>query len=138
MIDNNMDQYKLNTIKTSTPEELTMMLYNGLVKFIMQAQNNTEKKEIEKAHISIIRAQDIITEFKVTLDMKYPVSESMYLLYDYMYQRLVIADVRKDTEILQEVLGLAKEFRDTWAQAMKIAKNSPKQAPQTMAAVSGK
>lgn len=124
-----MDQYKANTINTSTPEELTLMLYNGLVKFLMQAMNNVEKKEVEKAHTCIVKAQNIITEFKVTLDMKYPVSETMYLLYDYMNQRLITADIKKDNEILEEVLNLAKEFRDTWAQAMKLAKHSaPKQA----------
>ncbi|HHV96001.1 MAG TPA: flagellar export chaperone FliS [Clostridiaceae bacterium] len=116
------NQYKENTIFTSTPEELTLMLYNGLVKFIMQAQLAIEEKQFEKANSSIIRAQDIVFELQNTLDHKYEISKSLALLYDYMHRRLVDANLSKDKDILEEVLGYATELRDTWAQAMKIAK----------------
>lgn len=116
-------QYKENSIFTASPEELTLMLYNGLVKFIMQAQASIDENNIERANNSIIRAQDIIAEFQATLDKKYEISKSLMLLYDYMYRRLLEANIKKDKLILEEVLGLAKELRDTWAQAMKLAKN---------------
>lgn len=123
MVSNNgYNQYKQNSINTATPEELTLMLYNGLVKFIMQAQTGIEEKNLEKANNSIIRSQDIIREFQVTLNMKYEVAHSLALIYDYMYRRLVEANIKKDRELLEEVLGFAKELRDTWAQAMKLAK----------------
>jgi flagellar protein FliS len=122
------DQYKQNSIYTSTPEELTLMLYNGLIKFIMQAQSSIAEKDIEKASNSIIRAQDIVQHFRTTLDMQYEVALSMDALYEYMHRRLIEANLKKDPEILSEVLGFAKEFRDTWAQAMKLAKQ-----PQTPA-----
>lgn len=124
-------QYKESSIFTASPEELTLMLYNGLVRFIMQAQNAIDNKEISKVHESILRAQDIIREFQATLDMKYEISKSLMLIYDYMYRRLLDANIKKDKEILEEVLGFAKELRDTWSQAMKIAKqntNPPQQA----------
>lgn len=116
------NQYKENSIFTSTPEELTLMLYNGLVKFIMQAQMAIEEKQIEKTNNSILRAQDIITELQSTLDTKYEVSKGLTLLYDYMNRRLIDANISKDIKVLDEVLGYATELRDTWAQAMKIAK----------------
>ena len=116
------NQYKENTIFTSTPEELTLMLYNGLVKFIMQAQLAIEEKQFDKANNSIIRAQDIILELQSTLDTKYEISNSLALLYDYMNRRLIDANINKDNKILDEVLGYATELRDTWSQAMKIAK----------------
>jgi len=119
-------QYKENAVFTSSPEELTLMLYNGLVKFIMQAQKAIEENDIEKANSSIIRAQDIVNEFRMTLDMKYEVSKNLRLLYDYMYERLIKANIKKDNEILEEVLNMAKELRDTWAEAMKRAKKSSK------------
>lgn len=123
MVSNNgYNQYKQNSINTATPEELTLMLYNGLVKFIMQAQTGIEEKNLEKANNSIIRSQDIIREFQVTLNMKYEVAHSLALIYDYMYRRLVEANIKKDRDILEEILGFAKELRDTWAQAMKLAK----------------
>lgn len=123
MLNNGYNQYKANSINTATPEELTLMLYNGLVKFIMQAQVAIDAKNIEKANGGIIKAQAILKEFQATLDMNYDVSEGLNSLYDYMYRRLVEANLKKDKEILEEVLGFAKELRDTWAQAMKLAKH---------------
>ena len=117
------DQYKQNSIYTSTPEELTLMLYNGLIKFVMQAQSGIAEMDIEKASNSIVHAQDIVVHFRNTLDMKYEVSQGLDALYEYMYRRLVEANIKKDQEILAEILGMAKELRDTWAQAMKIAKH---------------
>lgn len=120
---NGYNQYKANSINTATPEELTLMLYNGLVKFLMQAQTAIEIKSIEKSNNSILRSQAIIKEFQATLDLNYEVSQGLDSLYDYMYRRLVEANIKKDRDIVEEVLGYAKELRDTWAQAMKIAKH---------------
>ncbi|MCX7920753.1 MAG: flagellar export chaperone FliS [Clostridia bacterium] len=125
------EQYKESSVLTASPEELTLMLYNGLVKFIMKAQQGLDEKNLEKVSNSIIRAQDIIVEFRTTLDMKYEISKNLELIYDYMHRQLIDANLKKDKEILEEVLGLAKELRDTWAQAMKIAKQQPR--PQQVA-----
>jgi len=115
-------QYKENSVFTSSPEELTLMLYNGLIKFIMQAQKLLEENDISNAHTKIVKAQDIIRELRSTLNMKYELSNGIAQLYDYMYKRLVEANIKKDIEILDEILGFSKEFRDTWSQAMKIAR----------------
>lgn len=124
------NQYKQNSVFTSTPEELTLMLYNGLVKFIMQSQAALDEKDMEKANNSIIRAQDILKNFQATLDMKYEVSETLDLLYDFMYRHLVEANLKKDKAMLEDILGLAKELRDTWQQAMKLAKQRNPPAEQ--------
>ncbi|MCR4435051.1 MAG: flagellar export chaperone FliS [Clostridiales bacterium] len=116
------NQYKENSIFTASPEELTLMLYNGLVKFIMQAQQAVDEGNMENANESIIRAEDILREFQSTLDMKYEVSNNLMLLYDYMYRRLMEANVKKDRAILDEVLDFSRELRDAWTQAMKTAK----------------
>jgi len=116
------NQYKENSILTSTPEELTLMLYNGIVKFLMQAQAAIDENNVEKAHNSLMRAQDIIYELQSTLDMQYEISKQLSQLYDYMNRRIMEANIRKDKDILGEVLSFAKELRETWAQAMKIAK----------------
>lgn len=114
--------YQTNSISTSKPEELTLMLYNGLIRFIMQARKAIEDREYEKAHHNIVRAQDIIIEFQSTLDMQYEISHNLMALYDYMHRRLVEANIKKDQVILDEVLRFATELRDTWSQAMKLAK----------------
>ncbi len=119
---NGYETYRQNSIFTASPEELTLMLYNGLIKFIMLAQKSIEEKDIQRAHESIIRAEDILMEFKATLDMQYELSNGLALLYDYMLDRLFDANMRKDAEILEEVLHFAKDLRDTWAQAIKLAK----------------
>ena len=85
---------------------------------------------IEKASKSIIKAQDIISEFRCTLDMKYDISHQLELLYDYMYRRLLDANIKKDSAIVEEVLGFAKELRDTWEQAMKIARQQNSRTAQ--------
>lgn len=120
------NQYRENTVYTSSPEELTLMLYNGLVRFILQAQLAIDEKNMEKAHNSITRAEDIVLHFQATLDMKYEISQGLNLIYDYMYRRLTDANIKKDKLVLEEVLSLAKELRDTWAQAMKLAKQPQK------------
>lgn len=125
-LNNAYNQYKENSVYTARPEELTLMLYNGMVKFTMQAQLALKEKKLDKANNSIIKAQDIIYELQSTLNRKYEISQSLWMIYDYMLRRLTDANVKKSTEILEEVLGFAKELRDVWEQAMKIAKHHNK------------
>lgn len=117
-------QYKENSIYTMSPEELTLMLYNGLIKFLMKAETGLLEKNIEMSNTNLIRAQDIINEFIATLDMDYEVSKSMYLMYEYMNWRLIQANLKKDAEMVVEVMGYAKELRDSWQMSMKEAKCS--------------
>jgi len=119
------------SIFTSSPEELTLMLYNGLIKWIMQAQLSIVGKDMGKAHDYIVRAKKILLNFENTLDMKYEVSKSLLSMYEYMVKRLTEANIKKDTGILAELLILAKEMRDTWSQAMKIAKHPGRVLPKS-------
>lgn len=123
---NAYNQYRENSIFTASPEELTLMLYNGLVKFIMRGIDSIEKKDIQEANSNIIKAQNIISEFMNTLDMKYELSASLNSIYDYMLRRLIDANITKDKDIMEEVLEFAKTLRDTWEQAMKISRNQKK------------
>jgi flagellar secretion chaperone FliS len=123
MIGNNgYNKYQNNAILTASPQELTLMLYNGAIKFCNQAIVSIDKKEMEKTHNYITRVEDIIQEFIITLDDKYPVSKNFKIMYNYINERLIEANVNKDKEVLEEVLGLLRELRDTWKEAMKLAK----------------
>ncbi|OGO77303.1 MAG: flagellar export chaperone FliS [Clostridiales bacterium GWB2_37_7] len=117
-------QYQNNMVNTASPQELTLMLYNGLVKFLNLSILGIEEKSIEKANNYILRSQDIIVEFMSTLDMNYEVSSGLMSLYDYMNSRLKEANIKKDKAIVEEVRKLAEDLRDTWGQAMKMAKQS--------------
>ena len=119
---NPYQQYQQNTVNTSTPQELTLMLYNGLVRFLKLACQGVEEADIEKANNNIIKSQNIIIEFMSTLDMQYEISEELFSLYEYMNRRLLEANIKKDKQILEEVTGYAEELRDTWVRAMKLAK----------------
>ncbi|WP_341875736.1 flagellar export chaperone FliS [Defluviitalea saccharophila] len=114
--------YKNNAILTATPQELTLMLYDGALKFCNQAIKSIEAGRITEAHRYIVRTEDIIEEFQATLDKKYPISKELDSLYEYIYRRLVEANIKKDKVILEEVYELIKELRDTWKEAMKLAK----------------
>jgi flagellar protein FliS len=115
--------YQTNSINTASPGELTLMLYNGAIKFIKQAKAAISEKNIGKAHENILRVQDILNELIVTLDRSYPISEQFYQMYDYMLRRMIDANVRKDISILEEVEDFFVQFRDTWKEAMVLAKN---------------
>ena len=114
--------YKNNSIQTASPAELTLMLYEGAIKFCNIALMALEKEDLEKAHINIVKAQKIIVEFRSTLDFKYPVAKDFDLVYDYIYRRLVEANLRKDAKILEEALKYIREMRDEWKEVMKVAK----------------
>ena len=98
------------------------MLYDGALKFCNQAITALEGKDIEKAGGSIIRVENIIREFQLTLDRKYEVTKNLDMLYDYIYRQLVEANLHKDIEILQEIQFLLRELRDMWKNAMLAAR----------------
>ena len=121
-LNNAVYQYQQNSIMTATPEELTLMLYNGCIKGIRLAKLGIEDKDYEKTNIYICKAEAIIRELRATLDMKYDISQNLYDLYTYFLDRLIEANVKKDISILDEVEGFVIQIRDTWSQAMKDAR----------------
>ena len=113
--------YENNRIMTASPAELTLMLYEGAIKFCNIAIVAIEKNDIEKAHNNIMKVENIIEEFQATLDHKYPVAEDFDNVYNYLKQRLFTANVKKDKDILEEVLKHLRTMRDTWKDVMKQA-----------------
>jgi len=117
-------QYNNSKIMTASPAELSLMLYEGAIKFCNIAIMGIEQKDIEKAHINIIKANNIIMEFQITLDRKYPVAQEFENVYDYIYNRLVEANMKKDKEIVEEVLLHLRGLRDTWKEVMRLTKTT--------------
>ena len=118
-LNNPYQQYQQQNVNTASPGELVVMLYDGCIRFIKQAVERINNNNMQEAHDAIIRAQDIILEFMSTLDMNYEISQNLLALYDYMHGQLIEANIQKDADILQEVLELLTELRDTWAEAVK-------------------
>ena len=114
--------YRQQQVMTATPEALTLMLYNGAIKFINESIEATQSKEYEKANTSCIKAQNIVTEFRLTLKMEYEISQNLLALYNYVYDRLVEGNLNEDVTKLEEAKNILSELRDAWAQAMKNVK----------------
>ena len=107
--------YQQNSVKTASPARLTLMLYEGAIKFC-----NIGLEGIAERNNNIIKAEKIIVELRATLEMKYPVAKEFDRVYDYIYRRLVEANMKKDAEILKDALGHIKTMRDTWKEVMRI------------------
>lgn len=113
-------QYNNSKILTASPAELTLMLYEGAIKFCNIAITAIEQHDIQKAHTNIVKTQRIIDYLRQTLDMKYPVAQDFENIYVYLSQRLVTANYKKDKDILEEVNGHLRSVRDTWKEVMRI------------------
>ena len=117
---NAYNAYKQNSVTTASPGELTLMLYNGCLKFLTQSKKAIEVKNYEQKNMYIQKSQAIIAELMTTLNMDLDVSKNMMALYEYMYARLTEANMKMDAAIIEEVEGLVTEFRDTWKQVIQI------------------
>ncbi|XJZ26938.1 flagellar export chaperone FliS [Bacillota bacterium Lsc_1132] len=119
-VGNPYESYQQNAVNTASRGELTLMLYNGCLKSIHLAKMAIAQKHIEAKNTNIQKAQSIVQELMVTLNMELEVSKNMMALYDYMNRRLIEANIKSDVAILEEVEGFVVEFRDTWKQVIQI------------------
>ncbi len=115
-------QYGNNKVMTASPAELTLMLYEGAIKFCNIAIMGIEQNDIEKTHKNIVKAENIIGYLRETLDMRYPVAKDFENIYVYLHDRLVEANIKKDKEILEEVCGHLRSVRDTWKEVMRFGR----------------
>ncbi|MBD8519641.1 MULTISPECIES: flagellar export chaperone FliS [Lysinibacillus] len=112
--------YKQNSVTTASPGELTLMLYNGCLKFLNKAKQAIQEKNVQEKNTNLQKAQAIIAELMSTLNMDLEISKQMLPLYEYMNHRLVEANIQNDVAIIEEVEGLVTEFRDTWKEVIRI------------------
>lgn len=114
--------YANNKVMTASPAELTLMLYEGAIKFSNLALVGIEEKNIQKAHDNIMKVERIIEEFQVTLDHKYSVAKDFDEVYSYLMFRLREANLKKDREIMEEILEHLRTMRDTWKEVMRLSR----------------
>ena len=118
-INNAAALYKGTKINTANPAELTLMLYEGAIKFCNIAILGMEQKDYEKVSNNIIKVQNIITELRATLDFKYPTAQDFDRVYEYIASLLVQANIKKDLELINQSLDQIREMRDLWKEIMK-------------------
>ena len=121
-VSNPYSKYANSKLMTASPGQLTLMLYDGAIKFCNLAIQGVEEENIQKAHTNIRKVERIIEEFRSTLNFQYPVAKDFDQVYEYIYRRLVDANMKKDKEILEEVLQHLRTMRTTWEEVMKRAR----------------
>ena len=125
-LNNGYAAYANSKRMTASPAELTLMLYEGAIKFCNIAIRAVEEQDIQKAHNNIVKVENIISEFQATLNHKYPVAKDFDEVYKYLKQRLLEANIKKDKGILEEVLKHLRTMRDTWKDVMRMTNNGSK------------
>ena len=116
--------YQNNAVNTASGAQLTLMLYNGCVKFIQQGMKAMNEEQFEEKNIAIQKAQSIIQELMLTLDQTIDISKQMLPLYDYVYHQLQQGNIKNDPAFLEDALGFVIEFRDVWKEVMKQGVNT--------------
>ncbi|HLQ72716.1 MAG TPA: flagellar export chaperone FliS [Bacillota bacterium] len=110
--------YQNNAVNTASGGDLTLMLYNGCIRFIKQAMKDIEANHFESKNTHIQKAQNIIQELMLTLDPAIELSKQMMPIYDYINFQLQEANIKNDRGSLEEALEFVTEFRDTWKQVI--------------------
>lgn len=114
---NAYNAYKNNEVMSASKIKLILMLYDGAIKYLKLAEIAIDEKKIEKTNDNIKKAQDILVEFMSTLNFEdgREIANNLYQLYEYMYQKLIRANIDKDASVVFEVRGYLEELRETWA-----------------------
>lgn len=119
---NAAEAYRQQRILNAPPEHLTLMLYNGCLKFIDEGRAALEVSDYENANTSLQKAQRIISEFRLTLNFDYEIAHQLLPIYNFIYDRLVEGNIRSDLEQIDIAKGLVTDLRDAWLEAMKKAR----------------
>ncbi|NKF06929.1 flagellar export chaperone FliS [Clostridium gasigenes] len=126
---NGLNAYKNNSVNHVSKQQLLLMLLDGSVRFVKISRQAMEDKDIKKCHENIVKTQNIFTELMITLDQKAGEwAVQMYRLYDFIKEKLVEANIKKDIKILDEIIPLIEEIRDIWNEADKVSKGQMKNA----------
>lgn len=122
MLSNPYAKYKENSINTASKEELTLMLYDGCIKFMNLAKIAIEEKNIQKANDNLLKAQAIITELDITLNMDIEISKNLHSLYDFVQNRLIEANLTKKASFVDEAKLIITDLRDAWKEAINLVR----------------
>jgi flagellar secretion chaperone FliS len=109
------EKYKAQEVNTANPMTLVIMLYSGCIKQIKLAEIAIEKKKYSDANISFKKAEDILMELMMSLDLKYDISKNLMAIYSFIYDELVKMNISKNTETLEPVVKILSDLRDAWS-----------------------
>ncbi len=121
---NKFNQYQDTQVATASREQILIMLYDGAIRFVRQAGFAIEDGDWGKKREGINKAIAIVSEFRNTLDHQIggEIAANLDALYEYMLRELVKANAQNDLKALRVVEDLLSGLRDTWKQAIEIAR----------------
>lgn len=121
---NAYNAYKNNSVNYASKEQLLLMLLDGAAKFSKIGRQAIVDKDIQKAHTNIVKIQDIFYELMATLDVSKggEWASSIMALYDFIIRRLVDANMKKSIDIMNEIIPLIEDVKDTWNEAYRVSK----------------
>ena len=124
---NYQNAYKKASVNTLDQNKLIIMLYDGAIKNSGFAIQHMEKKEVEKAHIALVKAKNIVSELMASLNLEKggDVAKNLKSLYAYMFSQLIEANMHKDPKPVIAVIGLLKELRQAWVHIGSAGKKTP-------------
>ena len=130
---NPYNQYKKSSIQTASQGKLILMMYEGAIKFINIAISNMPAKKFDIVDNNLVKAQDIITELMLALNLEAggEIAKNLYSLYEYMNRRLIEANLKKNADIANEVVRMLTELKEAWE--IVIKKNNETQQSQFIA-----
>ena len=113
--------YLRTKVMTASPAQLRLMLYDGAIKFCRQGVDAIGRRDWEAMYESLVRAQKIVLELNTSLrhDQSPEVCDKLAALYNYIYRRLVDANMERDTSPIDEAIGLLEYERETWLMVIK-------------------
>ncbi len=114
--------YQTNAVETASPEQLTLMCYDGTLKFIRRAIKACEDGDLTRLSEFVGRAQAIINELNVTLNMEAggEIAANLRDLYLFVNRHMSQAAIQRDTTMLNQCSHLIQQVRDAWAEAMNV------------------
>ena len=115
----NAKRYKEQTISTMTQGELLLLLYDELVKRLIQAELALDKAAFPAFDAAVQRGIEIVDYLDATLDRQYPISHELGRLYEYYSYELGRAKIGRHKEVLTHVKENVSELRDAFRQAQK-------------------
>lgn len=137
--------YQNTNIKTASQGKLIVLLYEGAIKNLSAAQKcftaegKVEPKNIEKFGNYIMKAQDIISELQVSLNMEKggQIATNLMSLYVYFNQELMNANIGKDKKKLDFVLNMMTQLSGAWSTAANSGANAPARSSESSLNIQG-
>jgi len=121
-------QYLKVQVETASPGELTLLLYQEMVKSLLLAKKLYSQNQFEDMNAPLHKVRMILSELTVTLNMEYDISKDLRDLYGFYSRHIAQFIIKKDEALLDDTIEFARDLASTWKQALLSLKTGEKQA----------